>query len=145
MYKSIAILYLVCFSCYVFFTREPDYLDGEKAPATIQWLADSASKRKIPKAVFHDGYKEHAVDARYVFRNLKNGDRVEVIYQTDRPEKGVVYAFWGYWLTWEELLVTVIIYIVLFQIAVSITKNPTPEALMEQLDYVPEKKTKYKE
>ncbi len=143
MYKSITILYLVCFGSYLFLTRQPDYLNGEKAPATIQWLMDSASGRNIPKAVFHTGYKEYAVDARYFLRQLKTGDKIEVIYETDHPEKAAVYGFWGYWLTWGELIATIAIYLALFQIAISVTKNPTPEALIEQLDYVPEKKTKY--
>lgn len=144
MYKSVTILYLVCFACYLIATRQPDYFDGEKAPATIQWLADSASGYSIPKAVFHDGRKEYAVDARYVFRNWQNGEKTEVIYETDHPEKAVVYAFWGYWLSWGELLGTIVIYFALFQVAVSVTSNPTAEALVEQLDYKPEKKRRYK-
>lgn len=145
MYRSVTILYLVCFACYLFFTRQPDYLDGEKAPAAIHWIQDSASGRNIPKAVFNDGHKVYAVDARYFLQNMEEGDRVQVIYETDHPEKAVVYRFWGYWLTWGELIATVVIYIGLFQIAVSVTRNPTAEALMEQLDYVPEKKKRYEE
>ncbi len=144
MYKSITILYLVCFGSYLFLTRQPDYLDGEKVPAKIEWLVDSASGRSIPKAVFHTGYQEYAVDARYVFRNLKNGDKVEVIYETEHPERAAVYRFWGYWLTWGELIATVVIYLALFQIALSVTSNPTADALVEQLDYKPEKKRRYK-
>lgn len=145
MYRSVTILYIVCFACYLFFTRQPDYLDGEKAPAVIHWMQDSASGRNIPKAVFNDGRKMYAVDARYFLQNLEEGDRVQVIYETDQPERAVVYRFWGYWLTWGELIATVVIYIGLFQIAVSVTRNPTAEALMEQLDYVPEKKKRYEE
>lgn len=145
MYRSVTILYIVCFACYLFFTRQPDYLDGEKAPAVIHWMQDSASGRNIPKAVFNDGHKMYAVDARYFLQNLEEGDRVQVIYETDQPERAVVCRFWGYWLTWGELIATVVIYIGLFQIAVSVTRNPTAEALMEQLDYVPEKKKRYEE
>lgn len=144
MYKSVTILYLVCFACYLVATRQPDYFDGEKAPATVQWLADSASGYSIPKAVFHDGRKEYAVDARYVFRTWKKEEKTEVIYETDHPEKAVVYGFWGYWLSWGELLGTIVIYFALFLVAVSVTRNPTAEALVEQLDYKPEKKRKYK-
>jgi hypothetical protein len=85
------------------------------------------------------------VDARYFLRDLKNGDRVEVIYETDKPEKAVVYMFWGYWISWGELIATVLIYLALFQVAIAVTKNPTPESLIEQLEFKPEKKTKYKE
>lgn len=145
MYKSITILYLVCFGCYIFFTRQPDYLDGEKSPALIQWLPDSTAGIKIPKAVFHEAGKEYAVDARYFLREWKPGERTEVIYETEHPEKGAVYAFWGYWMSWGELLATILIYLALFQIALSLTKNPTPEALLEQLEFKPEKKKKYQE
>lgn len=145
MYKSVTILYIVCFACYIVFSRQPDYFDGEKAPATIHWMMDSSTHTRIPKAVFNDGHKEYAVDARYVLRNLPEGKKEEVIYETDQPEKAVLYRFWGYWMSWGELLATIGIYIALFQVAMAVTKNPTPEALMEQLDYIPEKKKRYKE
>ena len=145
MYKSITILYLVCFGCYIFLTRQPDYLDGEKSPAIIQWLPDSTSAIKIPKAVFSETGKEYAVDARYFLREWKPGERTEVIYETEHPEKAAVYAFWGYWMSWGEVLATVLMYLALFQIALSLTKNPTPEALLEQLEFKPEKKKRYEE
>ena len=78
-----------------------------------------------------------------MFRNYKPGERVEVIYELSNPKKAALYAFWGYWLTLGELIASIIVWFVLFQIAVGITKNPTPEALLEQLEYIPEKKTKY--
>ena len=34
------------------FTRQPDYFDGEKAPATIQNVYDSAVQQTIPAAVY---------------------------------------------------------------------------------------------
>jgi hypothetical protein len=145
LYKTITILYIACFGCYLFFTRQPDYLDGEKAPAVIKWLPDSAAGRNIPQAVYTDGRKEYAVDARYFLREWKNNDKLEVIYESGRPDKAAVYAFWGYWLTLGELIATVLIYVVLFQIAVAVTRNPTPEALVEQLEFKEEKKRKYKE
>ncbi len=145
MFKSISILYLVCFGCYIIFTRDPDYFDGEKSPAVIQWMTDSATGRAIPKAVFSDGRKEHAIDARYFLREFRGGEKVEVIYESDRPDKAAVYMFWGYWLTWGELMATVFIYIALFQVAVAVTKNPTAESLIEQLDFKEEKKRKYDE
>lgn len=143
MFKSIFILYLVCFGCYIVFTRQPDYFDGEKAPAIIHWMKDSASGLRIPKAVFNDGHKEHAIDARYFLREFSEGDRVEVIYEASLPEKAAVYRFWGYWMTWGELIATIVIYILLFQVALSVTKNPTAESLVEQLDFKEEKKRRY--
>jgi hypothetical protein len=145
LYKALIILYFVCFGCYLFFTRQPDYLDGEKAPATIHWMYDSSSQRSIPKAIFNTGLKNYTIDARYIFREWKEGDKTEIIYETGNPEKATVYAFWGYWITWGEVLGSVVLLIVLFLVAVSITKNPTPEALIEQLEFKEEKKRKYKE
>lgn len=144
LYKSVIILYLACFGCYLFFTRQPDYLDGEMAPAVIHWSYDSASHRNIPKAVYSTGVKNYAVDARYVFRQWREGDPTTVIYETNNPARGAVYAFWGYWISWGELLGSVLLILALFQVAVAVTSNPTAEALIEQLEYKEEKKTRYK-
>ena len=143
MFRSILILYIVCFGCYILFTRQPDYFDGEKSPGIIHLMKDSTSGLIIPKAVYHDGKKEHAIDARYFLREFSEGQKVEVIYESGSPEKGAVYMFWGYWMTWGELLATVLIYIALFQIAVNVTKNPSAESLIEQLEFKEEKKRKY--
>jgi hypothetical protein len=143
MYKFISILYLVIFSLYVWFSRQPDYFDGEFAPATIVFVKDSASQKQLPKANFTVGTAAYQVQADYLFRNYNAGERVEVIYELSNPKKAAVYAVWGYWLTLGELIASILMWVVLFQIAVGITKNPTREALLERLDYVPEKKTKY--
>ena len=145
LYKTVFILYLVCFGCYLFFTRQPDYLDGEKAPAIIHWMYDSAAKRSIPMAQFNTGLKNYAVDARYIFREWKEGDRTEVIYETGSPAKASVYLFWGYWITWKELIGSVVLILALFQVAVALTNNPTPEAVMDQLEIKKERKRRYKE
>jgi len=143
MYKGIFILYLVCFSLYIIYSREPDFVDGETSAATIHWLQDSASQQKIPKAVFVLNKKNYAVDARYVLRDLPEGKPVEVIFNPVKPEKAAVYSWWGYMITWGEILGSIILLVVLYQVAVAVTKNPTADSLKEQSEYVPEKKTKY--
>jgi hypothetical protein len=146
LYKSLIALYFVCFGCYLLFSRQPDYLDGEKAPAVIHWLNDSASGRSIPQAVFNTGLKNYAIDARYIFREWEEGDKVNVIYETAGPGKAAVYLIWGYWLKWEELIASAVLSLVLFQLSVNITKNPSPESLIEQLEVkTVEKKRRYKE
>ena len=145
LFKSILLLYLICFGCYILFTRQPDFFDGEKSPATIHWLKDSSSGSSIPKAVFSDGHRQYAIDARYMLRSLVEGEKLEVIYESDRPDLAAVYTFWGFWLGWGELLATFIIYFILFQIAVSVTKNPSATALIEQLEYKEAPKRKYQE
>ncbi|SJZ52399.1 DUF3592 domain-containing protein [Sediminibacterium ginsengisoli] len=138
-------MYLVCFGCYILFTRQPDYFDGEKTPAVIHYTYDSAAQKIIPKAVYSEAGKVHAIDARYVFRNWKEGERLEVIHDTAHPERAAVYAFWGYGITWGELIASVVLLLALFQVAVAVTKSPSPESLAEQLAYKDEKKPKYME
>jgi hypothetical protein len=125
------------------FTRQPDYFDGEKAPATILMVKDSITSKLIPLAEFSNGYKNFRVKADYFLRSWKNGDKADVIYETDHPEKAAIYAFWGYGISLGELLGSIIFIILSYQIAVSITKNPTPEALIEQLDYKEPNKPRY--
>lgn len=146
MYKSITLLFIICYCCYLLFSRQPDYFDGEKSPATIHFMQDSVSNSRIPKAVFSNGLKVFSVDARYVLRNWTEGEKTEVIYETDKPSQAVVYLFWGYWIRWGELLITLLIYAALFQIAITVTQNPTAESLLEQLEGPSqEKKRKYLE
>ncbi len=145
MFKTIFILYIVCIACYVPFTRQPDYFDGEKSPAVIKFLKDSVTGVTLPNALYHDGRLQHRIDARYIFRKWKEGDTLEVIYETNNPEKAAVYGFWGYWITWGELVASMALLLGLLLVAVMVTKNPTPGALVEQLEYKEEKKRKYKE
>ena len=143
MLRSVFILYLICFGCYILFTRQPDYFDGEKAPATIQNVYDSVAKQIIPAAVYQAGGKWHHTDARYFLRPVVLGKRVTVIYETATPEIAAVYNFWGYWIGWGELLFTVIGYVLLLQIAYAVTTNPNAQSMQDQLSYEPEKKRKY--
>jgi hypothetical protein len=127
----------------VLYTRTPDFFDGEKTSAMIHWMYDSSSGHTIPKAIFRTGLKNYSVDARYIFREWREGDKVEVIFEKEDPEKGAVYNLWGYWLKWQEILGSIIALVVLFQVAVAITRNPTPEAVMDQIEIKEEKKRKY--
>ena len=145
MFKTIFILYIVCIACYIPFTRQPDYFDGEKSPAIIKFLKDSITAVAIPNALYHDGRLEHRIDARYIFRKWNEGDTLEVIYETNNPAKAAVYNFWGYWITWAELVASMALLLGLLLVAVMVTKNPTPEALLEQLSFKEEKKKKYQE
>jgi hypothetical protein len=141
--RSLIILYLIIFGSYILWTRQPDYFDGEKYPATIQMVKDSATNQIIPKAFYSIGINAYSINVAYPLLSYQAGEKVTVIFESEHPSKASVYRFWGYWLHWEELIGSIIAAIVLFQIAVSITNNPTDAALKEQLDYTPEKKTKY--
>ena len=143
MYKTITVLYIVLYGCFVLFARQPDYFDGEITIATIHFTKDSASKAIKPVANFSIGSTQYAVSARYPLRSLQDGETIQVIYDAANPSKALVYSIWGYWLQWDELLVSLVIYLVLFRVAVGITSNPTPEALIEQLENKEESKRKY--
>jgi hypothetical protein len=143
LFKSIFSLYLIIFGCYILFTRIPDYFDGEKYPAIIELVKNDSTSSIDTKAVYLIGGKKYAINAAYPLLKYLDKEKIEVIVEHEHVESGAVYRFWGYWITWGELIVSIVMAIILFQVAVSITRNPTPEALMEQLSYTKEKKTKY--
>ncbi len=144
MYKAVFILYIVCFGFYVLFSRQPDYFDGEFAIATVHFVKNSSNKT-VPEIFFNVDNKKNSADAGYIFRSLKEGEKVDIIYDTSKPSNAAVYSVWGYWLTWGELLASVVLLLALFQIAVAVNKNPSPESLIEQLEYKPKKKKKYQD
>ncbi|MFP5040052.1 hypothetical protein [Parasediminibacterium sp. JCM 36343] len=127
MYKTVTILYLVLFGLYVLFTRQPDYFDGELSPATIHFMKESTTQLQQPYAFFSVGIKKYTVSASYPLRPIKEGEEARVIYEPSDPTKAILYSAWGYWLLWDELLVSIGAYIVLFMVAVNITKNPEKE------------------
>lgn len=135
--------YLFCFCCYILFSRQPDFFDGEKGPATIVMHNDGTTGKIIPMAVYSDGHRQHSTDARYLFRKWVQGEKLEVIYESGTPERSAVYAIWGYWITWKEILYSIIGWYVLFLVAVAITRHPAPEAIIDQLNHSEEKKRKY--
>ncbi len=143
MNKALLTLYLIIFGSYIIVTRQPDYFDGEKYPATIRIRKDAGSNNNIAKAFYSIGANKYEITADYIFYHYREGEKIEIIVELEHPEKAAVYRYWGYWITWEELLSSIIIAFILFQVAVSITNNPTKEALAEQLAYKEEKKTKY--
>jgi hypothetical protein len=143
MIKLIIILYLICFPVYIFFSRQPDYFDGEKTNAVIHFHNDSIEHNKQPFAVYTVNKNNYSIKAAYLFRSYDEDDKVTVIYEASQPAKGAVYSVWGYWLRWGEILFSIIFLVVMFRIAVTITGNPTPEALMRQLEESPPRKRKY--
>lgn len=140
MLRFLFIFFIVVFGLYVLFSRKPDFFDGVTTSATIHYLKDSTQQTR-PFAVFTIDDKERfRIDAAYLFRNLRENEQVTVIYENANPQNAAVYCWWGYWITWKELLACIIGYIVLFQAAKSIVNNPSPEAMKELEEY--EKKPK---
>jgi len=130
--KVVIILYLVVFSLYVTFSRQPDLFDGELTNATIHFV--KTNNGNIPKANFSLAKNNYSIDVRYLFRNFAEGEQVRIIYDNQNPQNAALYSIWGYIIRWQELLMSVILLFGLFQIAVQLTKNPTPEALLQELE-----------
>ena len=133
MLKAIIPFYISCFGLYIFFSRQPDYQDGEFTTGIIHYIKDSTQK-PVAKAVFSVDALKDTINAAYVFRNLREGETIPVIYETPNPAKAAVYSWWGYWLQWDELLVSVLIPLILLYAAKAITAGPTPQALVEELE-----------
>jgi hypothetical protein len=135
--KILIILYIICFGCYVLFTRQPDYFDGEITTGIITQKNDSLI------AIFSDGSTDHPAKLKYPFLH-KAGEKVKVIYERADPSIATVYAVLGYWITFGELIASLLIVIVLYYVSVSITSNPTPEALIEEIESAKKKPRKSK-
>jgi hypothetical protein len=141
--KAIVPFYIICFGLYVFFTRQPDYQDGEFTPGIIHYIKDSTGK-PVAKAIFSATKTQDTINVGYSFRYLKEGQTVKIIYETSDPSKAAVYSWWGYWLQWDELLASLLIPLLLFYAAKAITAGPTPEALVEELEMQkPPERSKY--
>jgi len=139
MLKLLLSLYFISYFCYIFYTRTPDYFDGETIAATNN-INPTTQKAT---ASFTISSKTYTIDTYYPFRQLKQGEKIQIIYLPSKPETAVVYSFWGYWITWGELLMSIILLLLLYQLAVSITYNPTQEAILDQVAIEDLPKSKY--
>jgi hypothetical protein len=145
LYKAALILYFTCFGLYILFSRQPDFFDGQRDVATIHFTKDSSSGKLEAFAFYRTDKKDYSINAGYLFRSFTEGEKVPVIYETSQPEKGAVYSWWGYWVNWGEALFSIVLLVLFYQIAIAITKNPSADAQMQQLEYKPRKKRKYED
>jgi len=125
--KIVVILYVVCFGFYVLLPRQPDYFDGEVTSAVIVKNNDSLL------AEYTDGKQMHYATVKYPFM-YNEGEKVKVIYELSDHSKGSVYELWGYWIQFGELIASLVVVVVLYGVSVTLTSNPTPEALLEELE-----------
>ncbi len=133
MYKAVTIIYLVCFFCYVLFSRVPDYFEGDFIKGVVA-KATFSEKDKHPELVidYRVGAETfHYKTAEWFLTNYKPGQAVEVIYNPSDPSIASIYAFIGYWIKWPELLFTAMFFIILFLSAVFITGKNSTAPLME--------------
>ncbi len=139
MLKPLLFFYIICFGCYVLFTREPDYFDSETIPAVIKLK----KFKQNTMATFLISDTVVNINADYIFRSFTNHEKVIVIYNPSSPEKGSIYSLWGYWFKWTELVVSVLLLIGLYQLSISIIKNPEAEAYRRQIEEVETPARKY--
>jgi hypothetical protein len=118
----------------VFYTREPDYGDSDYTKGIIHFVKDSSGNHLTATASFIFLHHNYEIKADYLFKSYKEGQKVDIIYDTTDPSKASVYSFWGYWIRWKELVAFLAIFVGLYQVAVALTSNPTPEALIEELE-----------
>lgn len=78
-----------------------------------------------------------------VFSSFSEGETVQLICEASAPSKAAIYRFWGYWMSTGELIASIILPWAFLFFSKAITGNPTPQALLEELDDKPIKKTKY--
>jgi len=141
--KFLIIFYLIIFSLYILFSRQPDFFDGSFTTGIIHYTKDSTGNN-IAKASFTLDNTSYNMNASYPLRSLHEGEQVAIIYEASQPQKAALYRIWGYWLRWGEILASLVLLIGLFQISKAITNNPTPEGLMSELEDVrPRKRRKY--
>lgn len=137
MIKSAIILFLVCYLIYLPYSRVPDFVDSETAPARIVAQGDSVM------ALYTEFGKPYSLKLDKQLYSNKIGQQVEVIYELSHPEKAAINQIWGYWLIGKELAWSFGIFALLLGVAFATTNEPHPDALAEQLNYKEEVKTKY--
>lgn len=120
MLKVLLALYCTSYFCFVFYTREPDYFDGEHTTGIV-----SMAVNKTCTASYLVNNMPYVIEANYPLRSLQQGQKIDVIFNPAHPQQAAVYSLWGYWFTWGELLISMVLLFALYQLAVSITKNPT--------------------
>lgn len=130
MYKTVLILFLVCFACYLPFSRRPDFVDGKYTDGVVVDSLDVKTNQHFPRVKYvYSLHQYQTFDPAYVLNKYTTGQKVKVIYEDAHPEKASVYRMWGYWVRWKEILACVVIYILLLQLSIAITSNPSQERL----------------
>lgn len=117
------VLYIVCFICYVFFSRVPDYFEAELVNGVVTRAAFSADDKHpvltVQYRVGEDEF-EYATN-RWYLSSHKEGQKVPIIYNPSDPATASIYSFIGYWVTLKELFFTALVFVTLFIMAIMIT------------------------
>jgi hypothetical protein len=135
--KSVLILFLACFICYLPFSRTPDYFDSDITPALIE------AKNGSIFAVFQESGKKYQVALDSSVYQSKIGSRIEIRYELSAPQHAKLNQVIGYWLEPKEILAAFLILIVLLIAAYATTHRPDAASLKEQIEYKKEDTGKY--
>ena len=137
MIKSVLILFLACFICYLPFSRTPDYFDSDITPALIE------AKNGSIFAVFQESGKKYQVALDSSVYQSKIGSRIEIRYELSAPQHAKLNQVIGYWLEPKEILAAFLILIVLLIAAYATTHRPDAVSLKEQIEFKKEDTGKY--
>ena len=137
MIKSVLLLFIACFICYLPFSRTPDYFDSDITPALIE------SKNGGIFAVFQEAGKQYQVALDPSIYQSKIGSRIEIRYELSTPQHAKLNQIIGYWLEPKEVLGAFLILIVLLIAAYATTHRPDAASLKEQIDFKKEDTGKY--
>ena len=137
MIKSVLILFIACFICYLPFSRTPDYFDSDITPALIE------ARNGGIFAVFKESGKQYQVALDASLYQSKIGSRIEIRYELSAPQHAKLNQVIGYWLEPKELIGAVCILIVLLIAAYATTHRPDAASLKEQIEFKKEDTGKY--
>ncbi len=141
MYQAAAILFIVCFSCYILFTRQPDYFEAEFTPGKV--VLPDTTDIEIKAVEYPVGQEMYTVPIEgWGASQVSNGEKVTVIYNPTIPSEGSLYTFFAYWIKLPELLAGATVFSLLFVSAIFITGKNQPDDLQETTN---ERKRKYKD
>jgi hypothetical protein len=123
-------LYAVCYFCYIFYTRVPDYFDGETAYGKIEKVNNEVKVNYIVNAI------PYSITSKNYFNYFKQNERIEVIYHHSKPNEAAIYHFFTYWFNAKEFLLSLLFLLGSYFVAVALNNNafepPPPSAYKER-------------
>lgn len=113
----------------------PDYFDGDFTKGIVAKAEFSIKENHPVLVVVYKVENEKFTYTTYRWSLTKyvKGQSVTLIYNPSNPAIVSIYALIGYWIKWDELLFTGIVFIILFVAAVIITgKNESLQPADEE-------------
>lgn len=139
LYRTASLVFFVCFGIYILFSRQPDYFSSDVAKGVLVNTKGLSSTVLQQNKIERGDYPviKYVVGSQQFYLNasgnvlakigIKDKDIV-VIYEADYPEVASIYKGFGYWLVLDELITCLVIYAVLFAVAIAVTGKNKSEA-----------------